>query len=154
MIQRIQSIYLLFIVLLAGFSFYMPMATLVSADVTYVIDYKGNCMILESAESVFQSSVWGITIFALIIPILALITVFLFKNRKLQIRLAYVNIACIVTYYASVAAYIIVAAQRLQADWTLHFGVIMPFVCLILLVLTVSAIKKDETLVKSLDRLR
>ena len=154
MIQRIQSIYLLFVVLLSGVSFYMPTATLTAAEnAVYLVSYKGICLI-QATEQVFQSPVWGITVFTLIIPILALITVFLFKNRKLQIKLVYINIACVVMYYASAAAYILVAAQRLQADWTLHFAVVIPLVCLILLVLAVSAIKKDEALVKSLDRLR
>ena len=154
MIQRIQSIYLLFVVLLAGFSFYLPTATLTAAEnATYLISHKG-IYLIQATEQVFQSPVWGITIFALLVPVIALITVFLFKNRKLQIKLIYVNIACILMYYASVAAYVITAAQRLQADWTLHFGVIIPLVCLILLILAISAIKKDEMLVKSLDRLR
>jgi len=154
MIQRIQSIYLLFVVLLSGVGFYLPTATLsVSRNTNYLVSYKG--IYLEQAtEQVFQSPVWGVTVFALIIPIVALITVFLFKSRKLQIKLTYINIACVVMYYASVAAYIITAAQRLQAESIFHFGVVIPFVCLILLVLAVSAIKKDEALVKSLDRLR
>ena len=144
----------MFVVLLSGFSFYKPIATLIVAEnAVYLVSYKGICLI-QATEHVFQSPVWGIIVFALIIPILALITVFLFKNRKLQIKLTYVNIACVVMYYASVAAYVLVAAQRLQADWTLHFAVVMPLVCLILLYLANSAIKKDEALVKSLDRLR
>ena len=140
--------------LLSGFGFYMPTATLTTNEnVNYLVSYKG-IYLTQAAEQVFQSPVWGITVFALIIPIFALITVFLFKKRKLQIKLTYINIACVVMYYTSVAAYVLVAAQRLQADWTLHFAVVVPLVCLILLVLAVSAIKKDEALVKSLDRLR
>ena len=144
----------MFVVLLSGFSFYKPIATLIVAEnAVYLVSYKGICLI-QATEQVFQSPVWGIIVFALIIPILALITVFLFKNRKLQIKLIYINIACVVMYYASARAYVLVAAQRLQADWTLHFTNAIPLVCLILLVLAVSAIKKDEALVKSLDRLR
>ncbi len=154
MLQRIQSIYLLLIVILSGINFYSPIATLSAESIDYIVSYKGIYSLSAAEGQIFQSAVWGITVFASLIPIIALITVFLFKKRKLQIRLTYVNIGCILMYYASVLAYLYTAVERYGADWSLKYNVILHAVNLILCFLAISAIKKDEALVRSHERLR
>ena len=154
MIQRIQTIYLLLAVILAGISFYSPVATLLAGNATYIVSYKGIYQIDAAEGHIFQSPAWGITVFALLIPIIALVSVFLFKNRKLQIRLGYLNIACITGYYASAFACTYAAIERYVAEWTLQYTVMLPDICLIFSFMAISAIKKDEALVRSLDRLR
>jgi hypothetical protein len=154
MLQRIQSVYLLLVVILSGVAFYSPVATLLAKNATYIVSYKGVYQIDAVEGHIFQSPAWGISVFALLIPITALVTFFLFKNRKLQAGLGYLNIGFIAMYYASVFAYTCAAAGRYAAEWTLHYNIILPVICAILTFMAVSAIKKDEALVKSHERLR
>lgn len=154
MIQRIQSVHLLFVVILSSIAFYFPLANLTAgSNSLYELSIKG-LYLLEGNVLKFESAVWGVTVSALLIPITALITVFLFKKRKLQIKLCYATIFFVLLFYASLFAYSIAGAERLGADWHISYVNIVPAICLVLIWLALRAIKKDEALVKSLDRLR
>lgn len=99
--------------------------------------------------------------------IVALILVFLFNNRKIQIRLgiALFIISLITTgviFLASQYAVDIVAqldaapAGATNVDWSISYGygiVLFPAIAILLLV-GVLLVRKDDNLVKSLDRLR
>ena len=155
MIQRIQTLYLLAIVLLSGYVFFAPLADLVnSADnLLYLLDFKG-ISLLKPTGNLLESTVWGLNTVSLIVPVLAIISIFSFKNRKKQIRLSVINLIFMLAFYPFLAFYIWSATTRLHTDWHLRMAVILPLINLILNYLAIGAIGKDEKLVKSLDRLR
>ncbi|MEI8087548.1 MAG: DUF4293 domain-containing protein [Paludibacter sp.] len=155
MIQRIQTLYLLAIVILSAITFFSPVADFVNQlqGMHYVLDFKG-IYLLQPKENVFVSSVWGLMAIAAIIPIVSLFTIFSFKNRIKQIRFSVLNMFFILGYYILLFIYVWFAGQRLNAEWTLRFVTAFPLINLILNYLAIGAIGKDEKLVKSLDRLR
>ena len=128
MIQRIQSIYLFFYTALAAFCFW-AFPTLV--DVSNAL-----------AEVRYISLGLSLSVF---------ITIFLFSKRKIQLRLIQlvllVHIAFSIWYVYSFCLTNMIEKIHLVSGLFLSLG-------LLLLVLAYRAIKKDEALVRSLDRLR
>jgi hypothetical protein len=147
MIQRIQTLYLfLAAVIAAVLSFYNPglwRAKLVNNSYQY---FTG-----QSSYKYF--------VITMIIIALAVVCIFLFKKRPLQFRLTVLNlllsIALIVIQYFMIKA----EAEKLQASNMLASSTylpaaFLPIIIVVLLFLAARGIRKDEKLVKSLDRLR
>lgn len=155
MIQRIQSVYLLFIAILAGFTIFLPVANLVNVNehLTYLFDFKGITLI-QPTGNVLESTTWLISAFAAVFGILSLVTLFSYKNRVKQIRLSVINMLFMIGYYVLLIIYIWMACSTLKTDWHLQSASVLPLICLIFNYLAIGAIGKDEKLVKSLDRLR
>jgi 4-amino-4-deoxy-L-arabinose transferase-like glycosyltransferase len=84
------------------------------------------------------------------IALLALIAVFLFKKRKRQILIGYIILLVLVLDY------VVFFAFRFDLN-ALTSGILtflLPFVAAIFDYLAIKGIRKDEKLVRSLDRLR
>jgi hypothetical protein len=155
MIQRIQTVYLLAIVVLSGFVIFSPLADLANKvdNLIYLVDFKG-ISLLQPTGNIIVSRIWGLTSVSCVIPILALITIFSYKNRLKQIRLSVINMFFMISFYIIMLLYLWPACQQLHTDWHLRLVSIFPLVNLILSYLAIGSIGKDEKLVKSLDRLR
>jgi len=155
MIQRIQTLYLLAIVILSAFVILLPIADLINAvdKLIYLVDFKGISLIQATGNTI-ESRTWALSSVSAVIPILALITIFSYKNRLKQIRLTVINMIFMIGFYVFLALYLWPACELLHADWHLRIIAIFPLINLILSYLAIGAIGKDEKLVKSLDRLR
>ncbi|HLP06173.1 MAG TPA: DUF4293 domain-containing protein [Paludibacter sp.] len=155
MLQRIQTIYLLVIVILSCVVLFSPIVGLTNTTegLEYIVGCKG-IFLRQQGGDVFQSSVWGLAAIAALVPVMALVTVFLYKKRSLQIRLSVVNMFLMAGFYALLFVYVRLANQDLHTDWNLKFVVILPLVNMVFNYLALRGVAKDEALVKSLDRLR
>ncbi|HET7732981.1 MAG TPA: DUF4293 domain-containing protein [Paludibacter sp.] len=155
MLQRIQTIYLLIIAILSGMTLFLPVADLINTkdNLIYLIDIKGVTLIQQTGN-VLVSTTWLLSAFAAVFGIIALITLFSYKNRVKQIRLSVINMLFMLGYYVLLVIYIWSASKQLNAEWHLHFATVLPLISLIFNYLAIGAIGKDEKLVKSLDRLR
>lgn len=155
MLQRFQTLYLLAIVVLSSITLFLPAADLLNkADgLVFLVNFKG-IYLVQPTGNIFQSSVWGLTAIAAFVPIISLITIFLYNNRKLQIRLSFFNMVLMAGYYVLLFIYLWFACQNLHTEWNLRSVTAFPLVNMILNFLAIRAIVKDEALVKSLNRLR
>jgi hypothetical protein len=155
MIQRIQTIYLLAIVILSGITIFSPIADLINKvdNQIYLIDFKGISLV-KPTGNIVESTIWGLISFSAVVPIIALATIFSYKNRVKQIRLTVINMIFMISFYVFLLVYLWPACIRLHTDWHLRIVSVFPLVNLILSYLAIGAIGKDEKLVKSLDRLR
>ena len=155
MIQRIQTVYLLAIVVLSGFVIFSPLADLLNKvdNLNYLVDFKGISLI-QTTGNIIESRIWALTSVSMVVPILALIAIFSFKNRVKQIRLTVINMFFILCFYIFLVLYLWPACGRLHADWHLRIVTVFPLVNLILSYLAIGAIGKDEKLINSMDRLR
>ncbi|WP_271406790.1 DUF4293 domain-containing protein [Tenacibaculum soleae] len=145
MIQRKQSIYLLIAAIMsAGLTFVFSLWTNAQNNsATYILDLFSGVSILEKLTPVlfFTSA------------LLSIVTLFLFKNRQLQFVLGRLNIL-INLFLLGVLIYL---SQTLSGEALVSekgIGMFFPVIVILLLVLANKAIKKDEDLVKSVDRLR
>lgn len=152
MIQRIQTLYLLAVTALMAAAVFTPLAYFVGG----VEKYKLFAFALKGAEVSHSTIYMGIVVaLAAIIPF---ITIFLFKNRMLQIRLCAVELVLLLGSQVFMAIYYYLS-NRMFAHLEfhaqgLHIAIIFPLVAIILDYLALRAIFKDEMLVRSLDRIR
>jgi len=139
MIQRIQTIWLILAAVAAflTFKFSFFSGNMVAADQTKTftsLTAAGNLVIL---------------IFTAATGIAALIAVFLYKNRKLQMRISLmamlVSLLTILLYYNQ---------TRHFAEGTYDLTALLALAVPVFFILALRGIYKDQKLVKSLDRLR
>lgn len=140
MIQRQQTLWLLLATAAAVLTFMFPFAT-------------GEEIVKKTAMRQTTEIIAGSNFFTLILTIVSIglsaITIFLFKDRKLQIKLSLlgllVSIGILVIYILDMKKLI----TSTPALWA-----ILPVVVIISFFMAFRNIRKDEKLVKSLDKLR
>ncbi len=138
MIQRIQTVYLLLVVI---------------ACITYIFVPFGQIKTPEGgAESWAIKQVVPIMIATIVIASVAFISIFLFKNRKTQMKVVLVNI---ILSIALIGLFIFGLTQHIGIkNYIFSFGAVLPVFILLFNMLAYGSIKQDEALVKSMDRLR
>jgi peptidoglycan/LPS O-acetylase OafA/YrhL len=136
MIQRIQSLYLLGASICAFLSFKFPF-------------YSGQKKINAEQKYLTASANFGILLLTIALAVGILAIIFLYKNRKEQMK--YTLIALLISIVSLVVYFF---AKNNFVSGTYSFGAILPIAIPVLLSLAVWNIRKDEKLVKSLDRLR
>ncbi|MGZ3752080.1 MAG: DUF4293 domain-containing protein [Mucilaginibacter sp.] len=155
MLQRIQSIYLLFasLVLFGLFLFPLVHNVYVSGGPS-TIKITGIYQDAGGAQAHTQSFIALIAATA-IVAVLPLILIFLYKNRKQQILLCYVYIFVIFGYSYWLAQTVKSATDGANLT-TNNFGIgaLLSSISIVLVLMAAKAIQRDEKLVKSADRLR
>ncbi|MCX6245452.1 MAG: DUF4293 domain-containing protein [Bacteroidetes bacterium] len=156
MIQRIQSFYLFVVAVACGSLFFFPMIEYIDPlKGTYKLFATGMKYFMETPVTIFFWETFPLLVLILGSMILALATIFLYKNRRLQFRLVSINVLLNVLLVALVfILYSRIYETRFQIHSSYQFGIYIPLISLVFLVLATRAIRKDEALVKSTDRLR
>lgn len=139
MLQRIQTIWLLLAGACGFLTIKFPFFTGNKLDANHVGQYErlaapDNLIILILTVAVF---------------IAALICIFLYKNRKLQLR---VTLVAFIVSLLNIFLYHRETKKFLNGDYS--FTAILTIAIPVLLLLAARGIYKDEKLVKSMDRLR
>lgn len=136
MLQRIQTIYLF---CAAGISGGLPFVT--------------HLWIINNGTSVFAKDDALYLALFLGSAILSLIAIFMYKNRKSQFVLCRLNI--ILNFI--LLGFFVYQSLKVSGETAVSekgIGMLLPIVSIVFLALANKAIKKDEDLVKSVDRLR
>lgn len=155
MIQRIQSVYLSLIALIS--LFLVKGSFLVfSEKAGSVIRVTINGIFREDAAQglVLIEQLLPLSVFIILIPITSLITILLFKNRKIQLRLSLFLIVLIVILIIAFIHVSISVISKFDAGIIPVLKMFIPLLILIVSFLAYRGIKKDDQLVKSYDRLR
>ncbi|ASV29234.1 DUF4293 domain-containing protein [Maribacter cobaltidurans] len=136
MIQRIQTVYLIIVALLAG-----------------ILPFFVNLWSDAKGEEVYASNEVLVSILFYIIGALALWAIFLFRKRKNQFVVNRLNM--ILNLF--LLGFFVYRSLNLSGETTVSekgIGMLIPVFSIVFLALANRAIKKDEDLVKSVDRLR
>ncbi len=137
MLQRVQSVYLLIaLVLDAIFPYLFPLWILKSGK-----------------EFFFMSDMVYVILFGLS-TVLSLISIISFKKRQLQFVLGRLNIILNLILLGLFVYRSLNLSGETNAVSEKGIGMFLPIISIVVLVLANKAIKKDEDLVKSVDRLR
>jgi hypothetical protein len=155
MIQRIQSIYLALVFIFSLLFLFLPMGYLEIENNTFNIKAWG--LQGDDLPSEIQASViHGLLIVFLTatIMILSLVTIFRYKKRLQQIQFGKLNILLHVGLVVLSFFYLDTFQQNYSGIFSYGAAVFMPLVSMILILLANRAIRKDENLVRSADRLR
>lgn len=150
MIQRIQTVYLILAVIALIACMCLPVGTFVSYETFAWFNNWG----VTVENSVIDSSPWGMLAILLLSAVISVATIFLYKNRMLQIRLSVFNIILLVGYYIVFAVFTTVLKNRLGVEYRLSWALCLPFVAMVLIYLAIRGIAKDEVMVRAADRLR
>lgn len=144
MIQRIQSVWLFLASFISAALFMFPLYH-------YTIAGEASDKLMGAKNE------YLLLLLAAIMTLLPMITIFLFKNRKRQKGMIWLSIL-------AAAAFIAVMLMKVQNlknaaipavnDNFALPGPILPVLSIVLLILALNGIRKDEALLRSVDRLR
>lgn len=135
MLQRIQTLYLLVAAVCSGVLTLTTYLMVVDGVTELVIDSVSYLILFEGSA------------------LLSLISIFLFKSRQTQFVLGRLNI---ILNFILLGLFVfrLLSLPGGPANPEKGIGLLLPIFSIVFLALANKAIKKDETLVKSVDRLR
>ena len=136
MLQRIQTVYLILVALLGG-----------------VLPFWVNLWSNAAGDEIFASNEILVSLAFYVSAALAVIAITLFKNRKNQFVANRLNM--ILNLF--LLGFFVYRSLNLSGETLVSekgIGMLIPVFSIVFLVLANRAIKKDEDLVKSVDRLR
>lgn len=143
MLQRIQSIWLLLAAVFAAITFRFPFYT-----GSHVVDAATNTA--AHAELNATTTIW-LSIVTVLTGAIAFVTIFLFDNRKLQLKLCYLGMFLTAVL---LVLYFLETSNFVAGTGTFALSCIFPFAIMGFYILAARGIWKDEKLIKSMDRLR
>lgn len=152
MIQRIQSIYLIVAAICSISALFMPFVYFAN-PVNDVILHAFHYTDADGEMLPEIGNTASIGIMFIISAAFSIFSIFLYKKRTLQIRMCLFNFVISLGALLQIYLYSRTFGQD-DVTITIKIGSIVPIVTAIILLLAVWSIRKDELLVKSLDRLR
>ena len=155
MLQRIQSIYLLFAALVICALYFFPLTHNVYLNgVPSTIKVTGIYHDVNGAQQV-TTPFTALSVVTAIVGLVPLAIIFLYKNRKQQINYCYGAMLIIIGYSFWLSQTVKTASGGFQMT-TSNFGIglFLSSLSIVLLILAIKSIQRDEKLVKSADRLR
>jgi len=157
MIQRIQTIWLflssgslLLLFLFPYFQYFDDFGVAMAVKVTGI--YQGMADgVIQTEPFIFQ------TIATVLTALIPLIIIFYYKDRSRQLKISYIGIVILalmgIWFYSTAKEAISVVNQSFQLG-NIGIGALLIPLSLLFLILAVRGIRKDEKLIKSVDRLR
>ncbi|MFO8233866.1 MAG: DUF4293 domain-containing protein [Bacteroidales bacterium] len=153
MLQRIQTLYLLISLILVALLFFFPFADILSAE-GKLYSFHFNGLHYAELNELYIQTIPSI-ILLIVILLLNIVTIFLFKKRIIQMRIAFINMLLKLGFVGLGYFYVSNFSSNLEADAVSYkLYAVMPFIAVIFSYLAIRAIGKDEALVRSIDRIR
>lgn len=166
MIQRIQTVYLALVLILSFVSLVSTIGDWTVADgvvASFTNFTFGATGAYEALDS--TSGPWCLGVLLIMVMFLSLLSIMLFRKRMRQLRLTIISTILLVGYVAAYAVFAyyyqlnleqLVLAETAQLVPTFHikFVGLFPVLNIIFNCLAIIGIRKDEALVRSLDRIR
>ena len=157
MIQRVQSLFLLVAAAVAIAVLFIPIGNIIDSTGFSMYQYDAFSLKKEGVgimSTLYIAILWGVS------AILSLVTIFMFKNRQLQVRLNGVNmlvmLAALITMLYIYPNFVFEKRQFVTNAAVLEFNrlILISLVPAVSLYLANMFIKRDEKKVRAADRLR
>ena len=153
MIQRIQTVYLLIVAVINSLLFFFPLNILPLSTSEIKISILGLYSVTNGIETI-QTQLFPLLALTGIIILVALVSIFIFKNRKLQMRFSLYN-SVLGLGLSFLAIYITTQEANFNhTQISFSLGLIFPIIGSIFSFLAFKAIKKDDDLINSANRIR
>jgi len=157
MIQRIQTVFLLLVIVLGVLFSFLPVLSFVSYDAGYIMGAYKTILLVD--PSVVIAKNMGVGVLEGVILLVSIIVIFLYKNRRLQMKLLKLNILLVTLQVVALVMYVdaaktVIGPESNDVVVGFKMGALIPVLTLILTYLSIRFIKKDEDLVRAADRLR
>ena len=157
MIQRIQTIYLLVAAICSVVCLSLPLGRYVDDGLLTAKLYNLCIMQMGGAEHVFSFAAVPLFVILLLVVVISLYTVFMYRNRKLQMRLCSFSSLLVIGWYIVYAVLAKLWGGFIDVT-SLSFapgvGAALPAVALIFNLMARRAINADEKRVRAADRIR
>lgn len=166
MIQRIQTVYLALVLIFSFIGLISTIGEWTVAD-TVVANFGNFTFSSFGAYESFSSTSgpWCLGILLIMVMFLSGLSILLFRKRMRQLRLTIISTILLVGYVAAYAVFAyyyhlnleqltLDAAARFTPTFHIKLMAIFPVLSIILNCLAIQGIRKDEALVRSLDRIR
>lgn len=153
MIQRIQSLFLLAAAIISGLL--LTGNLMVMNDIfsnSYVLNFFSLTVNMENHSQV--QKLLPLSIILVSVPVMCLVSIFIYKNRKLQMKVTMVSLLLAIGSFLLAALYIIMLGKKIELTYVWQIKAAFPILTAILCWLAYRSIQKDEEKVRSLDRLR
>lgn len=167
MIQRIQTVYLALVIILSLSGLFTAMGVWTAAGDTIASFSNFTFDTLGAFEGYDRSGPWCLGILLILVIFLNGVSIMLFRKRMRQLRLTILSTILLVGYVATYALFAYYyhlglvdffetskLASNLAPVFHLKFLAVFPAISIILNCLAIAGIRKDEALVRSLDRIR
>jgi hypothetical protein len=155
MIQRIQSVYLSLIVLISLLLFKGSLLVFTENTGSVInVTFNGIFRDTNGQGIVMIESLLPLSILIVLVPVVSMITIFLFKKRNVQLLLVKFLIGLLSAFILGSSFYIYLILSKYSSEFIPGIKMAIPFILLILAILALKGIRKDDQLVKSYDRLR
>lgn len=163
MIQRIQTIYMAIACVLCILCLVSDLGRFMVAGVEAASFSNFSFSVVEGGPlaKMTESGPWGMSILLILVLFLTIIAIMLFRKRMRQVRLLSLSSILLIGYLITYAFLAWVYDAKVEAaiagaDYAFQItaGAVYPVICLILNAMAIHFIKKDEALVRSLERLR
>jgi hypothetical protein len=152
MLQRSQTLYLLGVFILYILMLTGPLARFTLEGEAWVLKHSGLYM---STELKMDLATWPLTLFFILVSVLALFNILSYRNRIRQMRITIFLIFLSAGMTGMMFYYTWVVRQKLDGSLVLYqWRFMIPPVCVILLYLAFRRIRRDELLVRAFDRIR
>ncbi len=146
MLQRKQSLWLFF-------------AALLNACVIFFDLYRwhDNVNGVDSKFEIRVTNEFPLLIIVLVCALLPMVTIFMYSQRKRQLSMTAFAIVAVCSFNALMLTKVSGKTKLIPAalaNGTYWVGAVLPAISILFLILAIVGIRKDEKLVKSMDRLR
>lgn len=160
MIQRVQTIYMLASVIAILSMHFFWLASFATPEATFSLTSLGLSCATEGFETDLMA--WDLFLVLLVMLALPLVTIFLYKNRKLQLHMLIYTAVLDLCYYGllwyKVDQYSDMVLAKIDSnvlDVALNYMMLaMPALSIFCLIMAMRGVIYDIALLKSLDRLR
>lgn len=160
MIQRIQSVFLALAAIASTLMLIpfkkMPLINFYGENVTLNFHSLYIENLIPGEASPFSPYFsWPLTAILVLITFLAIVAIFLYKNRTTQLLWIKINILLTIILVAGFFfGYVNILEDKLGVQAIYHMNSFIPALILLFLILAYRGVKKDDKLVKSMDRIR
>lgn len=157
MIQRIQTIFLLLVIIFITLSISLPIAFYSNFIQGQQFNYSVIGYLHPTGSLTAGFSSIPLLLCGVISILLALTAIFTYKKRRFQFNVSGINILVILFYIGIIIYYfsdVITGTVTNDVKVSLKVPIVFPIIALIFNILAMLSIKKDDNLIKSLDRLR
>ncbi len=156
MIQRIQTVFLAIVFISGIISFVFPIAAYTNdATGTYQLSVTG-MKYMEANVYIDFASTSPMLILMICSILLSGAAIFMYGNRRKQLLV--VNTAFLINVILIAVIFLLYSNRMfrdiVKAEPSYELGAFLPLISIVFLILASRAIRKDEALVKSADRLR
>ncbi len=154
MIQRIQTLYLLLADLLIASLFFFPIAEFIGKDKNMYWLYLSGLKSTDSLEVEKTQEFWLVLLLSSVILLMINLIIFQYRNRKRQLIFSNLTVMLLLGLTSMMYFDIWKIRGLLGGSYSMQPTFTFPLIAMILIYLAMRGIKKDEDLVKSIDRIR